>query len=55
MKILYVLKQDPDNTLSSMIDLQKKDNEVTIVDLRKETDYDSIIDTIASSDKIISW
>jgi len=55
MKILYVLKQDPDATLNTFLEQQKKEHEITIVDLRKDTDYDSIIDNIAASDKVISW
>lgn len=55
MKVLYILKQDPDSTLNTFIELQKKEHDVSIIDLRKDTDYDSIIDAIASNDKIISW
>lgn len=55
MKILYFLKQDLDETAKRITDEQKKANEVTIIDIRKNKDYEQIIDLIASSDKIISW
>jgi hypothetical protein len=55
MKILYLLKQDPDKTLKKILTEHKKANEVTVVDLRKNKDYDEIIDLAISSDKVISW
>lgn len=55
MKILYFLKQDLDETAKRIMDEHKKANEVTIVDTRKNKDYEQIIDLIASSDKVISW
>lgn len=54
MKILYLLKQDLDETAKRITDEHKKANEVTIVDIRKNKDYEQIIDLIASSDKVIS-
>ncbi|GAB4423007.1 MAG: hypothetical protein OHK0032_18270 [Thermodesulfovibrionales bacterium] len=55
MKILYILKQDPDGTVKKTMDVHRKNNEVTVVDIRDNKDYDQIIDLIASSDKVISW
>ncbi len=55
MKILYILKQEPDGTLTEIMDEHKKDQEVTVVDLRENKNYDQIVDLIASSDKVISW
>ncbi len=55
MKILYILKQEPDGTLTKIMDEHKKDQEVTVVDLRENKNYDQIVDLIASSDKVISW
>jgi hypothetical protein len=55
MKILYVLRQDPDETAKTFMEEQKKSNEVTVVDIREEKNYDRIIDLIAECDKVISW
>ena len=55
MKILYLMKQDPDETLRELTNHQKKTVDVTIVDMRKEKDYHRIIDLIAASDKVVSW
>lgn len=55
MKILYLLRQDPDETLKKFMEEHKKANEVTIVDIREEKDYGRVVDLIADSDKVISW
>jgi galactitol-specific phosphotransferase system IIB component len=55
MKILYIIKQEPDETLKTIMDEHNKKNEVTVVDLRENKNYDRIIDLIVSSDKVISW
>ncbi len=55
MKILYILKQDPDETLNKIMEEHKKSNEITGVDLRESKNYDQIVDLITSSDKVIPW
>ncbi len=55
MKILYLLKQEPNLTLHRIIEQHKKENEVQIVDIRKEKNYAQIIDLIVECDKVISW
>ena len=55
MKILYVIKQDLDATAKTMIEVHKKGNDVSIVDVRQNKNYDQIVDLIFSNDKIISW
>ncbi len=55
MKILYILKQNPDETLSTIMNEHKASNEVTVVDLRENKNYDQVIDLIAENDKVISW
>ena len=54
MKILYVLKEDPIDAVKSIMDEHKKDNDVTVVDIRKNKNYDEIIGLIEQNDKIIS-
>jgi hypothetical protein len=55
MKILYILKQDPEETPKKMMEEHKKSNEVTVFDLRKDKDYAKLVDLIAASDKVISF
>lgn len=55
MKILYILKQEPDDTAREFIAEHRKTEEVIIKDIREDKDYDRIIDLIASSDKVVSW
>jgi hypothetical protein len=55
MKILYLVKQDLNATAKTMLEVHKKGNDVTIVDVRQNKNYDQIVDLIFSSDKVISW
>lgn len=55
MNVLYLLMQEPDETLATIVGEHKKEHDVTIVDMRKNKNYDEIIDLIASADKVISW
>ena len=55
MNILYLLKHEPDKTLSAIIEQHNKENEVQIVAIRKEKNYAQIVDLIAECDKVISW
>jgi hypothetical protein len=55
MKILYILKQDLNATTKTIMEVQKKGNDVTIVDIKENKNYDQIVDLIFSSDKVISW
>lgn len=56
MKILYILKQkEADATVKKLIEEHKKSNEVTVIKINENKNYDQIVDLIASSDKVISW
>jgi hypothetical protein len=56
MKILYIQKQGGlDATGKSIMEVHKKTNDVTVVDIRQNKDYNKIVDLIFSSDKVISW
>ncbi len=54
MKILYLVKQT-DDTLNKFIEEHKKANDVTVININENKNYDEIVDSIASSDKVISW
>ncbi len=55
MDILYLVKQDPDETLRKILDVQMKEHRITVVDLRTQRDYGAIIDLIAANDRIVAW
>ena len=55
MKILYLLKQDPDDTVTEFIAAHSKFHEVKVIDLRDNKNYLQLIEFIESSDRIIAW
>jgi hypothetical protein len=55
MKIVYILKQEPDATAKKLMEVHKKGNDVTVVNLKENKNYGQIVDLIFSSDKVISW
>jgi len=54
MKVLYLLRDEPDETGNKIIEEHKKLNEVTIININENKNYDEIVDAIASNDKVIS-
>jgi hypothetical protein len=54
MKVLYLLRDEPDETGNKIIEEHKKSNEVTIININENKNYDEIVDAIASNDKVIS-
>jgi hypothetical protein len=55
MKLLYLLKREPDKSLYDIIKFHKRAHEVSIVDIRDDKDYEKIIEQIVSADKVITW
>jgi hypothetical protein len=55
MKILEILKSEPDETVSKMIEVHKAEGDVKVVKLYEGADYDGLVDDIFASDKVISW
>ena len=55
MKILYIMKQEADATCKTIMDVHKKSNDVTVVNIKENKDYGKIVDLIFSSEKVISW
>lgn len=55
MKILHMLKNDPDMTTKEIIEEHEKSGEVTTIDLRINKNYSEIVDIIEASDRIICW
>jgi len=55
MKVLYILKKDPDPTIQTIMDAASREAEIVIHDLRKTQDYDSLVERIEECDKVITW
>ena len=56
MKLLHILKSDPDDNTKTLIDILSEGNEATVFPLYEEqADYEKLIDTIFENDKVISW
>ncbi len=55
MKILHIQKKDLNATEKQILESQKKNNDVTVVDIRQNKNFDQIVDLIFSSDKVVSW
>ena len=55
MKNLYIMRNNPDDTVNKMIQVQKQSNDVSIIDINTNKNYDEIVDAIAGSDKVITW
>ena len=56
MKILHILKTEPDNNTKTLIDILSEGEEATVFCLYdKQVDYEKLIDLIFEHDKTISW
>ena len=55
MKIVYLVAEEPDSTLQTILEEIKKEHTVKVINLKMNNDYDEIIDTIAQFDRVISW
>lgn len=55
MKILYLFRNKPDETVNTLIDLQRKDHEVMSVELGGSASYNEIVAMIEQADRVISW
>ncbi len=55
MHLLYIVKQDPGETFRKILNEQKKEHEVEIINFPDKPDYETILEKIESCDKVISW
>jgi hypothetical protein len=56
VKVLEVLKSEPDDNVKKIIDIHSKDNDVKVVKLYEgEPDYATLVEDIFSYDKVICW
>lgn len=54
MKILHILNDGPADLSAKIINAQKQDNEVKVVELSSLSD-EALVDEIFSNDKVVSW
>ncbi|MCJ7684857.1 MAG: hypothetical protein MUO68_11255 [Desulfobacteraceae bacterium] len=56
MKLLHVLKSEPDNVTKTLMKASSEGNDVQQFELfAKDVDYDKLIELIFENDKVISW
>lgn len=57
MKILHILRSEPDETVERLIgNMSDEDDEITVKSLyKKEIDWDRLVDDIFSHEKIVCW
>lgn len=56
MKILHILKSEPDDNTRILIDILSEGQEYTLFPLYEgEQDYEKLLDLIFKHDKTISW
>ena len=55
MKILHILKSEIGDSEKIIIEEHKKDNDVEIINLRENKNYDLILELIEISDKVFCW
>ena len=56
MKVLHVLKSEPDETIKTLMGSFAESNEVQEFEMYKgDVDYDKLIKLVFDSDKVICW
>ena len=55
MKILYLVTDEPDLALQTILAENKKEHTVEVINLKNNTDYNKIIEAIEQFDRVISW
>jgi hypothetical protein len=56
VKILHILNDGPSQLSSDIISVQAKDHELKIIDLSKrDVSYETVVNDIFASDKVVSW
>ncbi|MBL7216883.1 MAG: hypothetical protein ISS62_04255 [Desulfobacteraceae bacterium] len=56
MKLLHVLKSEPDNVIKTLMNASSKGNDVQQFELfANDADYDKLVELIFENDKVISW
>ena len=56
MKVLEILRSEPDTNVNKIIEVHTKNNDVKVVKLYEgNPDYNALVEDIFSHDKVICW
>jgi len=56
VKILHILRTEPDASTKRIIEVQSAGNQTTVIDLtRGAVDYDKLVADVFSHDKVFCW
>ena len=56
MKVLHILKSEPDDTVEKLSERISKENKISVAVLyRGEVDWENLVNDIFSHDKVICW
>ena len=56
MKLLHILKSEPDNNTKTLIDILSASEETTSFALYEDNpDYEKLIDLVFENEKVVSW
>ena len=56
MKVLYLLRSEPDATVGKLTDVMSAENTTTVVSLYEApVDWSSLVDQIFENDQVICW
>jgi hypothetical protein len=55
VKVLWLLTRDLDGTGAALEAAHAAGNEVQVLDLRDERDFDRVVQAIAAADRVVSW
>jgi len=56
MKTLHILKSEPDQNTTTLMDILSKETKTTVVNLYEEgVDYEALIDRIFAHDRTVCW
>ncbi|WP_161807082.1 hypothetical protein [Desulfatitalea tepidiphila] len=56
MRILHLLRSEPDGTVEKITDVMSEDNTTTVVSLYEEAvDWSALVDQIFENDRVICW
>lgn len=55
MKILHILKTEPEDSVKKIIEEHRKGNDVEVLSMNGNKNYDLIVEFIEKADKVIAW
>lgn len=55
MKTLFILKEEADETIKTIMQETKNGSDIAVVDLREDQNYDALVGSIETCDRVITW